>query len=212
MTFVSFFVSRETLDLFLKIVYIYIGTTFILESGQSWKTAALRVPKCVCFFVSCETFLVDGEFMQQKYIKIALEEAKKAYEKGEIPIGAVIVKNNQVISSSHNLKETLGCATRHAEIIAIEKASEVINDWRLNECEMYVTMEPCIMCCGALIQSRINKVYYILDNSKFGGIGGMNRILENNHNNHIVQIEKINDFTLESKYKQILKEFFSDKR
>ena len=150
--------------------------------------------------------------MQQKCIELALEEAKKAYWKGEIPIGAVIVKNDQVISKAYNLKETLGCATKHAEILAIEKASESIDDWRLNGCEMYVTMEPCIMCCGALIQSRISKVYYILDNNKFGGINGISRILENSQNNHIVRIGKINDFTLESKYKQLLKDFFSDKR
>ncbi len=150
--------------------------------------------------------------MQQKYIDLALFEAKIAAIEGEIPIGAVIVKNDQIVAKTHNLKEKLNCATKHAEILAIEDASIKVNDWRLNECEMYVTMEPCIMCCGALIQSRINKVYYILDNSKFGGISDMSRILENSQNNHIVQIEKINDPTLENEYKQLLKGFFSDKR
>ncbi len=143
---------------------------------------------------------------------MALDEAKKAYMKGEIPIGAIIVKDDQLLSSAHNLKETLACATKHAEIIAIEKANEKVENWRLNGCDMYVTMEPCIMCCGALIQARINKIYYILDNKKFGGAGDMKRILENNKNNHLVQIEKINDLTLESQYKQLLQDFFSDKR
>lgn len=150
--------------------------------------------------------------MQQKYIDLALSEAKIAAIEGEIPIGAVIVKNDQIVAKAHNLKEKLNCATKHAEILAIEEASIKVNDWRLNECEMYVTMEPCIMCCGALIQSRINKVYYILDNNKFGGISDMSRILKKSQNNHIVQIEKINDPILENEYKQLLKEFFSDKR
>lgn len=150
--------------------------------------------------------------MQQKYIVLALSEAKIAAVEGEIPIGAVIVKNAQIVAKAHNLKEKLNCATKHAEILAIEEASIKVNDWRLNECEMYVTMEPCIMCCGALIQSRINKVYYILDNNKFGGISDMSRILKKSQNNHIVQIEKINDPILENEYKQLLKEFFSDKR
>lgn len=150
--------------------------------------------------------------MQQKYIELALYEAKKASLKGEIPIGAVIVKNDQIIARAHNLKETLACATKHAEILAIEKASEKMKNWRLNECDMYVTMEPCIMCCGALLQARINKVYYILDNNKFGGTSNVNLILENEQNNHQVYIEKINNLTLESQYKQLLKDFFSDKR
>ncbi len=150
--------------------------------------------------------------MQQKYIDLALSEAKIAAIEGEIPIGAVIVKNDQIVAKAHNLKEKLNCATKHAEILVIEEASIKVNDWRLNECEMYVTMEPCIMCCGALIQSRINKVYYILDNNKFGGISDMSRILKNSQNNHIVQIEKINDPILENEYKQLLKRFFSDKR
>lgn len=156
--------------------------------------------------------MIGGEFMQQKYIDLALSEAKIAAIEGEIPIGAVIVKNDQIVAKAHNLKEKLNCATKHAEILAIEEASIKVNDWRLNECEMYVTMEPCIMCCGALIQSRINKVYYILDNNKFGGISDMSRILKKSQNNHIVQIEKINDPILENEYKQLLKEFFSDKR
>ena len=107
--------------------------------------------------------------MNQLYIDLAIEAALEAKKEEEIPIGAVIVKNDEVVAIAHNLKEQLQCATKHAEIIAIELASKKLKFWRLNGCDMYVTMEPCIMCCGALIQSRIHKVYYLLDNQKFGG-------------------------------------------
>ena len=93
------------------------------------------------------------------YMEIALEEAKKAYSKGEVPIGAVIVKNGEIIARSHNLKETLKSAIAHAEILAIEEASKRIGDWRLNGAEMYVTLEPCSMCASAIAQSRISKLH-----------------------------------------------------
>ena len=97
--------------------------------------------------------------MEEKFMKEALKEAKKAYEKEEVPVGAVIVKDGKIIARAHNLKETKKDTTRHAEIIAIQKASKKLNAWRLEDCEMYVTLEPCSMCAGALIQSRIKKVY-----------------------------------------------------
>ena len=95
--------------------------------------------------------------MQEKYMKLALKEAQKAYDKGEIPVGAVIVKDDVVIAKAHNLKEIKNDTTKHAEILAIQKASKKLNSWRLENCEMYVTLEPCSMCAGALIQSRIKK-------------------------------------------------------
>ena len=88
----------------------------------------------------------------------AIKEAYKAYEKGETPIGAVIVKDGKIISRAHNLTETLSDATAHAEILAIRKASEYLGGWRLINCDLYVTMEPCIMCSGAIVQSRIKKL------------------------------------------------------
>ena len=97
--------------------------------------------------------------MEEKYMKIALEEAKKAYNKDEIPVGAVIIKNGEVVAKAYNLKETKQDTTNHAEILAIKKASKKLGTWRLTDCEMYVTLEPCSMCAGALIQSRIKKVY-----------------------------------------------------
>ena len=93
--------------------------------------------------------------MHEKYMKLALKEAKKAYDKKEIPVGAVIVKDDKVIARAHNLKEIKNDTTKHAEILAIQKASKKLGCWRLEDCEMYVTLEPCCMCAGALIQSRI---------------------------------------------------------
>lgn len=94
------------------------------------------------------------------YMKLAIEEAKKAQKLGEVPIGAIIVKNNEVIARSHNLRETAQLPTAHAEHIAIERASKVVGSWRLEECKLYVTLEPCVMCAGAIVMSRIPKVVY----------------------------------------------------
>lgn len=97
--------------------------------------------------------------MQQRFMKEALKEARKAYEKLEIPVGAVIVKNDKIIARAHNLKETKKSATAHAEILAIQKANKKLDNWRLLDCEMYVTLEPCNMCIGAIMSSRIKKIY-----------------------------------------------------
>ena len=150
--------------------------------------------------------------LNNNYMKIAVDEALKAYDEGEIPVGAVIIKNNKIIAKTHNLKEQLKCSTKHAEILAIEEASNILNDWRLNNCEMFITMEPCIMCCGALIQSRISKIYYLIDNNKFGGVGNCEYLLKNNCYNHKLIIEKIVDFELENIVKESLQNFFMHKR
>lgn len=97
--------------------------------------------------------------MQEKFMKQALKEAEKAYEKLEIPVGAVIVKDDKIIARAHNLKETKKSATAHAEILAIQKANKKLDNWRLLDCDMYVTLEPCPMCMGAIISSRIKNLY-----------------------------------------------------
>lgn len=104
--------------------------------------------------------------MQKKIIELAIKEAKKASKKGEVPIGAIIVKNNKIIAKAHNLVEKRKNATFHAEILAITKACKKIKNWRLNDCEMYVTLEPCMMCAAAIELSRIKKVYYLLPKNK----------------------------------------------
>lgn len=103
--------------------------------------------------------------MEEKYMKMAIFEAKKALKIGEVPVGAVIVKNGVVLSKAYNKKEKLKNVTRHAEIIAIEKASKKIDNWRLNDCDIYITLEPCPMCASAIKQARISNIYCGLSNS-----------------------------------------------
>ena len=147
--------------------------------------------------------------IKQKFMKEALKEAKKAYEKGEIPVGAVIVKNNKIISRGHNLKETKNDTTKHAEIIAIQKASKKLNSWRLIDCEMYITLEPCSMCAGALINSRIKKIYIGTADKKTGACGSVLNLLQDYKFNHKVEIEK---GILQNECEYILKEFFKELR
>lgn len=95
--------------------------------------------------------------MEEKYMKEALKEAKKAYDKLEVPVGVVIVKDGKIIARAHNIKEEKKDTTKHAEIIALQKASKKLSNWRLTDCEMYVTLEPCPMCAGALIRFKNKK-------------------------------------------------------
>ena len=106
--------------------------------------------------------------MNKYYMKIALKLAKKALKQGEVPVGAIIVKNNKIISKAYNKKEKTHNVTKHAEIIAISKACRKLKNWRLENCEMYVTMEPCMMCSGAIEQSRLKKIVYGVKNENYG--------------------------------------------
>jgi len=103
--------------------------------------------------------------MNCKYMDMAFDEAKKAFDLDEVPIGAVIVKDDHVISSAYNLKEHNQCCTSHAEILAIEQASKKLNNWRLDECDLYVTLDPCPMCASAIKQARFSNVYSALSNT-----------------------------------------------
>ena len=150
--------------------------------------------------------------MNSEYLVLALEKAQIGAFKGEIPVGAVIVKNNEVIAATYNKKEELGCSTKHAEILAIEEASKKLQDWRLTDCDMYLTMEPCLMCCGALIQARIRNVYYVLSNNKFGGINFIKYLNKFEKYNHNVNYVKIEDEKIEKELENIMKTFFMDKR
>ena len=114
--------------------------------------------------------------MNDHYMNIALKEAKKAFKKKEIPVGCVIVKNNKIISQAHNKKEKTKCLTNHAELIAIQKANRKLKNWRLDDCVLYTTMEPCMMCCGAIKQSRIKKVVYGINNENYGFTEHLNDI------------------------------------
>ena len=141
----------------------------------------------------------------EKFMKIALKEARKAYNKLEVPVGAVIVKDGQVIAKAYNIKETKKDTTKHAEILAIQKASKKIESWRLLDCEMYVTLEPCSMCAGALINSRIKKVYIGTMDYKTGACGSVLNLLEDYKFNHKVEIET---GILKEECEGILKDFF----
>ncbi len=143
--------------------------------------------------------------MVEKFMKEALKEAQKAYDKEEVPVGAVIVKDGKIIARAHNQKEIKKDTTCHAEILAIQKASKKIGAWRLSECEMYVTLEPCPMCTGALIQSRIKKVYIGAMDYKTGACGSVLNLLDDYKFNHKVEIEKD---VLKEDCEAIIKSFF----
>lgn len=119
-----------------------------------------------------------------KYMKAALLEAKKAEQLGEVPIGAVIVKDGQIVGHGYNRRETDNDPTAHAEMIAIREASEQLGSWRLNDCNLYVTLEPCPMCAGAIIQARIDKVVYGTEDPKAGAAGTLLNILQDERFNH----------------------------
>lgn len=140
-----------------------------------------------------------------KFMKIALKEAKKSYDLEEIPVGAVIVKDGKIIARGHNLKETKNDTTNHAEIIAIKKASKKLKAWRLTGCTMYVTLEPCTMCAGALIQSRIDKVVIGTMDEKTGACGSVLNVLKDYKFNHSVEIER---GIMETECREILQNFF----
>lgn len=106
--------------------------------------------------------------MNEYYMDLAIKEAKKAIKHNEVPVGAIIVYKNKVIAKAYNKIEKKNNALQHAELIVINKASKKLKNWRLDTCTLYVTMEPCMMCCGAIIQSRIKKVVYGVENGKFG--------------------------------------------
>lgn len=137
------------------------------------------------------------------YMMEALKEANKAYKEGDVPVGCVIVYNNKIIAKAHNKKEKTNDAVAHAEILAIKKACKKMKTWRLERCEIYITMEPCLMCSGAIIQSRINKVYYGIKNPSFGGskyIKLYNKKIEFEEN------------VMKDECQYLIKKFFEEKR
>lgn len=142
-------------------------------------------------------------------MKEALKEAKKAYKKLEVPVGAIIVKNEEIIARAHNIKETKKDTTKHAEILAIQRASKKLGAWRLEECEMYVTLEPCTMCAGAIINSRIKKVYIGTKDEKTGACGSVLNLFEDYKFNHKVEYEFD---IMQKECEKILKNFFKELR
>ena len=143
--------------------------------------------------------------MQENFMKEALKEAEKALAKEEVPVGAVIVKDGKVIARAHNIKESKKDSTCHAEILAIQKACKKLDSWRLLDCEMYVTLEPFSMCAGALINSRIKKLYIGTDDGKTGACGSVLNLLGDYKFNHKIEVEK---YILKEDCEKLLKDFF----
>ena len=139
--------------------------------------------------------------MRESYVKKIYDLARKSYDIDEIPVGAIIVKNGEIISEGINSREKMNSVVGHAEINAIEEACKVIGDWRLDECEMYVTLLPCMMCSSAILESRVKKVYYLCGRTNvcFDTAGYIN-------------VEKISNNEYEEKYLNLLKLFFENKR
>ncbi len=152
---------------------------------------------------------MESNQSKEYYMKKALKEAQKAYDKLEIPVGAVIVKDGKIIARAYNQKETKTDTTKHAEILAIQKASKKIEAWRLVDCEMYVTLEPCSMCAGAIINSRIKKVYIGAMDEKTGAVGSVFNLFEDYKFNHKVESET---GILKEECENILKNFFKELR
>lgn len=147
--------------------------------------------------------------MKEYFMKQAIKEAQKAYKKLEVPVGSIIVKDGKIIARAHNQKETKTDTTKHAEILAIQKASKKLKSWRLIDCEMYVTLEPCTMCAGAIINSRIKKVYIGASDEKTGAVGSVLNLFEDYTFNHKVDSET---GILKTECEDILKTFFRELR
>ena len=147
--------------------------------------------------------------VEEKYMKEALKQAKKAYALGEVPIGCVIVHEGKIIGRGYNRRNTDKNTLAHAEITAINKASKVIGDWRLEECTLYVTLGPCQMCAGAIVQARIPEVVMGCMNPKAGCAGSILNILEMPQFNHQVKVTR---GILEAECSQMLKTFFEELR
>lgn len=139
------------------------------------------------------------------YMKIALEEAQKAYEENEVPIGAVIVQNGVVIGRGYNRTESTKDPTSHAEIIAIKEASKTLGGWRLSDCDLYVTTEPCFMCAGAIVLARISHLYIGTEDPKAGACVSLGSVVTDERLNHQVELTV---GILKEDCRQLLKNFF----
>lgn len=145
----------------------------------------------------------------EQYMQIALEEARSAALVDEVPVGALIVRNGEIIARANNHKERANCAVRHAEIEALEMATRIVGNWYLDDCEMIVTLEPCVMCAGAIMLSRIKAVYFGAFDPKSGGFGGLYDLAEDKKLNHRLIVK---GGYLENECGKTLSDFFKNKR
>ena len=147
--------------------------------------------------------MTDQELMQA-----ALEEAQLAFEAGEVPVGAVIAKDGEIVAKAHNLRETGKNALYHAELMAIDQACQVLGGWRLWQCELFVTLEPCPMCSGAIINSRLRRIVYAASDPKAGCCGSLTNLFSLPFNHHPV----IEHGLMEAESQQLLQQFFASLR
>ena len=164
----------------------------MLEIGQDWKVAALIASMCVHFFLE--------EKMQEKIIKELLILSKKAFSKDEVPIAAIIAKDNKIIAKAYNTRNKSKITIDHAEIKAIIKANKILKRWILDDCDIYVTLKPCDMCCCAIKEARIKNIFYLLDTEYQSSLSKN------------ININKLNFVNKEEEYKKILSTFFLNKR
>ena len=145
----------------------------------------------------------------EQFMKLAIEQAKIAEENGDVPIGAVIVYENQIIGKAYNQREQLRDPTAHAEIIALTQAAAARQSWRLNGCTMYVTLEPCPMCAGALVLARMDRLVYGCDDPKTGACGSLYNIVQDERLNHRLEVTS---GVLQEQCREQLQEFFAKRR
>ena len=153
--------------------------------------------------------MMKGKEFDEKYMKMALEEAEKAGQGGEIPVGAVLLKGDQVLAKDHNRCIELNDPTAHAEILVLRKGGKILRNYRLNETVMYVTVEPCPMCVSAMVHGRIRRLVYGTPEPKFGAVESKFTLLNDDGLNHKV---KVNRGILEKECSEMLKTFFNERR
>ena len=151
----------------------------------------------------------SGSRSDERYMRMALAEARAALDHGDVPVGAVIVRDGVVVARAHNQRELLNDPTAHAEIIALTQASSALGAWRLTACTAYVTVEPCVMCAGALVQARVARLVYGADDPKAGACVSLYRIPEDERLNHRIPVVS---GVLAAECAELLREFFQPRR
>jgi tRNA(adenine34) deaminase len=149
--------------------------------------------------------LIQRTFDDLQYMALALAEARKAFERDEVPVGAVIVRGEAVIGAGYNRREELQSSVAHAEMLAIEQASQRLGSWRLSECRLYVTLEPCVMCAGAILQARLGGLVFGCPDPKAGAVESLYRLCEDSRSNHTLPVTR---GIMHSECSTILSEFF----
>ena len=154
-------------------------------------------------------YAADMIHMDEKFMALALEEARRAMEDGEVPIGAVVVNNGKIIARAHNLREGLQDPAAHAEMLALRQAARKLGRWRLTGTTLYVTLEPCAMCAGALVLARIDRLVYGCEDQKAGACGSVFDIVREPRLNHRIEVVR---GVRQEECQSVLKEFFTDRR